>query len=785
MDTHAQFIRRIILVPAVCFSLIFLQGTGVAQAAPDPQAAETVRDLTFQAQKEMYAAAGASNPGLHCEAAASLVGKAAQLYNQALHADLATLAPLADQIIVTELDRAGSAAANGDARALAAARGRLWTGLLWGSHDATLHSLKAGRIEDAAEWLRLREYRQATAAAAVDSPAAEAIVALQAGGMEPVAALAAVGDDLRDAYFFRLREALAGMEEAAGKNFAARASEQAGQAKGYFAILRADFAAKQGDREAASVAETLDGLERAALAADWPRLKNEVAVARQALADYLPVELTDAEVGKRGQLLYLFINLVYVEYKDGVRDGEVTIPIEYQEAITFRDQAATIFEELRPVIATRNNAAAERLSGLLAEMEIVMRDLGDKEQVRTLVDEALSLVKSTLAVQIDADDPMAAFTVMNTLLDEMLIAVEQGRYADAERTRLEAYAVFESGPEQRLAFRKPKLSRELEGLFWEGTSGEKGLAALLHAEAPPAEIEAGIGRLKTRLADAEDYLAAGLSGIFAALNSAVIIIREGLEAVLIVGAILGYLRVTQRPKKYSQWTYAGVAAAVLLSLLTWWAARSLITISVANRELIEGVASLLAVAVLFYVTNWLFHKVYVVGWMTFVKEQVGKALGSGSAFTLAVLGFTVVYREGFETVLFYQALLFDADAIPVLLGFLAGAALIVAVAFAILRLSKRLPLKPFFTVTGVLLLLLAFNFSGAGVRELQEAGVIGATFLAWMPENILLMEVFGLFPTAQTMLAQAAFLLAVIATFYYSRRRSRRTAPVEQAQLDA
>jgi high-affinity iron transporter len=401
--------------------------------------------------------------------------------------------------------------------------------------------------------------------------------------------------------------------------------------------------------------------------------------------------------------------------------------------------------------------------------------------VETLVAEALNLIETTLAIEPVAGGSGASFTVITTLLDGVVAAAEEGRYDEAERTRLEAYAVFEGGPEQRLANRMPILSRELEGLFWEGIQGEPGLAVLIRQEAPPADIAAVIDEIEPRLAEADIVLASGLTGIFAALNSLAIIVREGLEAVLIIGAIVGYLRTTGEPARYTTWVYGGVVAAIVLSLATWWAASTVLTITVANRELIEGVTSLIAVAVLFYVTNWLFHKVYVLDWLAFVKQNVGHAISTGSAFGLAALGFTVVYREGFETVLFYQALLFDADPLWVLGGFVVGVIIILGVAYAILHLGQRLPLKPFFTVTGVLLLLLAFSFTGSGIRELQEAGLVSVTLLPIVPENLLLMELFGMFPTVETTLAQLLFVVALAATFALSFWRGR----LAQAPVDA
>jgi high-affinity iron transporter len=753
----------------------------LAQELPAWQAAEAIRQHLFQAQTEMFAAARADSPQTHYDTAATLVEQTAILYADTLQAELAGVSPPADQAITEALDQARVAARQGQALEFASARGRLWPNLMWGSYEAILATIESGDADAAAAWLRLREYRQATKVTVVDDISTQTITALAAGNIEPGEALGVIGADLRDAYFFRLREALNRVEDNIQKGFTVRAAEWAGQARGYLNILQADIARKQGHDAAEQLTSALAALEQATLAEDNTAVMNHLADIRAMLAGYSPVELSPAEVEKRGQLLYLFTDLIYIEYKNGVRNGQITIPIEYQEAITFRDQAEAVFEEVRPLMAATDGPATERYAQLLTEMESIMAGLGEADQIKVKVEEALGLVEQTLAVSADANDTGSALVVINTLFDDIVLAANEGRYDDAERSRLEAYAMFENGMEQRLANRAIGLSRELEGLFWEGSGGQKGLATLLQEQAGPEDVQANIDRLRTRLDAGQSLLAAGLTGLLAAANSLAIIIREGLEAVLIIGAILGYMRATKAPARYSTWIYIGIVTAILLSIGTWWAAKTIITISVAGRELIEGITSLLAVAVLFYVTNWLFHKVYVIDWLTFVKEQVNKAVGHGSAVALAALGFTVVYREGFETVLFYQALLFDAEPGWVWLGFVVGSIIILVVAFAILRMSKRLPLKPFFTITGILLLLLAFSLTGKGVRELQEAGVIGATLLPWLPENLLLMELFGLFPTLETTAAQALLSLAIAVTFVISlwqgqRKPAARTA---------
>lgn len=759
--------------------LFFFVVPARAQAAPVWELAGQMRDLAFQAQTELYEAARASDPSAHYQTAANFIDQAAQIYEASLQPAYRESAPEADALIVDSLTRARAAATNGDAPSLAAARSRLWTALLQGSQTLTLSTLKAGDFASAAEWLKLREYREATRVSTVDDPSAKAIAQLEQNQLSAGEAADIIANDLRDSYFFRLRDALTQTQSAAEKNFSTRAAEWAGQAAGYFSILQADMDEKLGADATNALAKSFADLEAAALNQDWAAVKTLATNIREALSAYQPVELTSAEIAERGKLLYLFTDLIYVEYKNGVRDGQITIAIEYQEAVTFRAQAEAAFEDLRPFIAEADADSAARFSAILSELETVIANLGDPQDVKVLTDEGLGIIESTLKVSADSNDTAASFTILDTLLNEILISVREGRYEDAERTRIEAYAILESGPEQRLVHRAPILARELEGLFWEGTEGQKGLATLIAEKASVEETAACVNQLNVKLKEAEDFLSVGMSGALAVVNSMVIILREGLEAVLILGAILGYLRATNSPKKFSAWVYAGTAAAILLSVATWWAAETFITITVAGREIIEGVASLVAVAVLFYVTNWLFEKVYVTDWIAFVKEQVGKALSNGSALALAGLGFTVVYREGFETVLFYQALAFDAQASSIWLGFVIGLLIIFAVAYAILKMSKRLPLKPFFTITGLLLMALAFNFMGAGIRELQEAGIVSAHLVTWIPENLILMELFGIFPTLETTLAQVLFLIVLIATFSYSvwRKKKKESHP--------
>lgn len=275
---------------------------------------------------------------------------------------------------------------------------------------------------------------------------------------------------------------------------------------------------------------------------------------------------------------------------------------------------------------------------------------------------------------------------------------------------------------------------------------------------------------------AETIQAGGAVTVF---YSATIILREGLEAVLIIGVILGYMKATHRDPKYAKLIYMGVGVGILLSLLTWAASLGILSITHTGKEMLEGITSLITVAVLFYTTNWLFHKAYVVDWMAFIKEESGRAMAAGSLLGLIALGFTVVYREGFETVLFYQTMLFNTDAASVLTGFVGGSVILIGLAYAILKLSVRLPIRPFFSITGGLLLLMAFRFTGMGIHALQEAGIFGESRLSFIPAHDLLKEILGVYPYLETLLAQVILLAVTGLTFVISRWQWKRAGLAE------
>jgi FTR1 family protein len=303
--------------------------------------------------------------------------------------------------------------------------------------------------------------------------------------------------------------------------------------------------------------------------------------------------------------------------------------------------------------------------------------------------------------------------------------------------------------------------------------------------APQEQVAAAFAVLRNELLAADDHIAGGSPFWFGAINSFAVIFREGLEAVLLVGAIFAYLRANGADRRYHRQIHAGVALAILASLATWFAARTLIPISGASRELVEGITGLVAVSVLLYVSHWIFQNVYLHDWKEYLREHAGRAVTTGSALAMAGLAFAAVYREGFETVLFYQALLFDSGPDAVLAGFIPDLILILGIGIGIIRLGLRLPLRQVFRFTNAILLYLAFVFLGKSLYNLQEAGLFSPHPLPWIPDHEAIRQLLGIYPVAETVLAQAVFLALLAGTGLYYRRHVARARQLSPAQAQA
>ena len=250
-------------------------------------------------------------------------------------------------------------------------------------------------------------------------------------------------------------------------------------------------------------------------------------------------------------------------------------------------------------------------------------------------------------------------------------------------------------------------------------------------------------------------------------DAAIILLREGLEALLILTALLTFLSRSGHGDK-RKWIWSGGAFGILASVLTAIAVQAFFAraLAGAGREMIEGITSLVAAVMLFSVSYWLHSKAHLGAWQKYIDEQATRALNSGRLLSLAILAFLAVYREGAETILFYIGLAPSISVRDLLLGFALGAAVLAVIAVLMLGASLRLPLRAFFRVSSLLIYYLGFKFVGTGIHELQEANVLPANTADYLPSSDLL----GLYPTWQTTLPQIALLLAALAILVYTMR---------------
>jgi len=294
-----------------------------------------------------------------------------------------------------------------------------------------------------------------------------------------------------------------------------------------------------------------------------------------------------------------------------------------------------------------------------------------------------------------------------------------------------------------------------------------GLRAAIGRAAPAEEVSARVERLRGLFGDAETALAPEAGGAASTfLGAFAILLREGLEALLIVVAMITFLVRAER-RELLRWVHAGWIAALVGGVATWWAATHIVSISGAGRELTEGFGSLLAAAILLFVGVWMHGKSQAGAWQRYVRDKLDRALGGNSAWLLFVLSFVAVYREVFETIIFYAALGAQGEGAAMLAGIAAAAVLLALIAWAMLRFSRRLPIAKFFQYSAALIAVLAVVLAGKGVAALQEAGMIGVTPLAGLPRSPIL----GLYPTLETVLAQIVTALLLAAGFFRASRQ--------------
>jgi high-affinity iron transporter len=705
----------------------------------------------------------------------------------------------------TALARAEAAVARGDDAALAAARATVWTALLRAAFDGAVSATSRGDASAARSWLLVREFRPPTRFSRPGADATLALDALAAGALSPAKAAAAVRTDLLDTTDGRTRSALDSISEAQALGFAVRRAEAGALALGYWDILAPAYRAQRGAAAERRAAKALASL--AAATSSGRGVSGALATAERALEGFRAAPLAPAELLRRAGQLQRFVKLVPIEYGRGVRDGKVVADFEIQEAITFRDGAAGAFRDLEPVLLRRNAPATRRLGKRLEELGANLSAashgaaVAPADDVEATADEALSLVEAVFPSAWKDAAKTADFDVISATLDRIEAAAASGQWGRAEQARLEAYGVFELGPEQRLRGLAPSLFQEIEGYFWYGAEGQAGLVQLVKSKATPEELAATRAALDDALAEAEQRIGSGPQSRLAIVtNSAIIVFREGLEAVLILAALMASMTGAQR--RFRRPLLVGVGAALVASAATWVVAQTVLGTLAGFGERLEAIVSLVAIAVLLLILNWFYHRVY---WQENLQglhrrkktilTGAGLSLAAAQIVGLAMLGFSSVYREGFETVLFLEALTLEAGAWTVAEGVALGLVGVLGVFFLVIALERKLPHKKMLIATGILITWVLVVMVGTTVQTLQKVGWVAVTPIQGLELPYWAGLWLGLYPTWQGIIAQAGALVFVVGSYFAaelirSRRRAvilaapvarPRSAPVEQA----
>jgi len=265
-----------------------------------------------------------------------------------------------------------------------------------------------------------------------------------------------------------------------------------------------------------------------------------------------------------------------------------------------------------------------------------------------------------------------------------------------------------------------------------------------------------------------------------------IIVREGLEAILVIAAIIAYLKKSGNPGKSLKNVYigavCGIAASFVAAAVLAWAKRAFTSAGMA-QEIIEGITALIAVCVLFYVSNWMISKAEAASWSRYIDNRVQSSLEQGSSFALAFTAFLSVFREGAEVVLFYQPMLSEGNPGMVWAGFGVGCVVLVFVYLAITKLSVKLPLKVFFTATSILMAVMCVSFLGSGIKELAEGNVFDLSLrVPGIPENDVI-QVFGIYPYLETLVPQLILSIILLVTFMMAHYRGKLDA--QKAEYEA
>lgn len=249
-------------------------------------------------------------------------------------------------------------------------------------------------------------------------------------------------------------------------------------------------------------------------------------------------------------------------------------------------------------------------------------------------------------------------------------------------------------------------------------------------------------------------------------DAAMILIREGLEALLVVIALLSFVK-KSGVEKGRGWIWSGVLGGLGVSIILAFVVKFVISSGAfgSNNALIAGWTGVFAAVMLLYMSYWLHSQSNITDWNRYIHEKSQTAVSTGKLISLGALAFLAVFREGTETVLFYIGMASQIKLQSLMIGFLIGAGLLAIIAYLMIYVGLKLPLRPFFMVSSIIVFYLCFKFTGMGIHSLQLSGVIQTTNAPEIPS----IDFFAIYPSWESMIAQMALILVAVMVLFLKK----------------
>jgi high-affinity iron transporter len=745
--------------------LLLLASQTLVQAAGQPPeaTANLLREALFNAQLSL-----ATKPAT----ALHDLSTAENSYDAEFAGVIQPVAPAIEERVRAGFDSAKQALVQGDSPAFVAARAQVWTSIMAGSYAVVEDALSRGDGSTAQEWLPVREFRATTRFSRPNTDATLAVEGFVKGTVTQSDAQLAVRTDLFDTYQALLIETFHDLTTADASGFSIRRAELAALAQGYFRILAPAYEQQRGAGALRTMEADFTELARQALKGGdlTPTLMRIEA----ALQTFRAAPLSPEERSHRASQMLRYLDLVSVEYGRGVAGDQVIHNFEIQEAITFHTGAFAAFSDIESLLDARDHEKTAQSKGLFEGIEKQLDQaskgftVASPASIKSQVDTLSGSLKTILPDEwLKVAGNQGDFDVIASLLDQMEAAVAGHDYSAAESARLEAYAIMETGPEARLMAFAPQLKLEMEDLFWNGQGRYKGLAYLIKNQAPLTEIQTTRTHLDTSLDQARILVGAKTAPLSIAVNAGLIMFREGLEAVIILASLMSSMR-REDEHQYRKPMWLGTAAAVIATAITWLLAHDALKSLVRYGEKLEAIVSLFAIGVLLVIMNWFFHKLYWTEWIASFHARKRRIVSgeTGLWLGLITLGFTSVYREGFETVLFLQALVLESGVAVVMSGVAAALLAVVLVGFITFRLQVKLPYKKMLVFTGMLIGAVLLQMVGNTTHVLQIIGWLPIHAIAGLPLPYWIGTWFGVYATWEGVGLQVLAGAFVIGSYY-------------------